>query len=210
MERLNEFLAQRFIQGVDHLIEHQEVAVGFLHIFGPVVIATDRQHTSVKKRSRLLLIQCGAFDLIGIIGQRPLGIGIDPGTVKFLPLNPEPPDQFFIFHRKSLLVISLSLFYHTAGARYRGDFLPDLTEILSLGCRLSVWNFHLQFRNLPFHPIPMHNSSSRPAFQKTVLPVRIIWFHVGHNLFVSSSHCFIDFLIVRIGYGVNQAVRITV
>ena len=86
------------------------MAVRLLYIFGPVIIVADRQHPGIKKRSGLLLIQCGALDLIGVVGQYSLGIGIDPGAVKFFSLNLKSPDQLFIFHRNFLLVFSLRLF----------------------------------------------------------------------------------------------------
>ena len=42
---------------------------------------------------------------------------------------------------------------------------------------VSYTHLDVYKRQLPFHPVSMNDSGSRPAMQKTVFPVRILLFH---------------------------------
>lgn len=86
MKLFYQSLGQRFIQSVQHPIEHQKVAVHLLHILCAVIVLRSGERTMVKQRSRLLLRKCASFYLVGVVGEQALCISIYSGTVKFLSL----------------------------------------------------------------------------------------------------------------------------
>src|SRR5699024_5360182 len=89
--------------------------------------------------------------------------------------NPKPADQFFVFHRKSLLVFSISVLYHTAAVRYRRDFLLDLTEISNRrSCPLSPPEELLFFTAAPLS----FNCSNSPAHRQSRFCHDIFCFHI--------------------------------